>query len=210
MRGLWAIAVIGCGMAAGQARADAYAQQVTSSLTEYHEDADGYPTVSLPGFDPDLGTLTSVTLQVKASTSVFASGLLANTEVPFQTSVDLAAPYGVDLQGEVNRSTERTNGKGTVEFFSPALDLSDTVALEPDYLDPDYKSGFEVHPAVTVAEGYVGHDGDLSIVQDFEYQVTETFSYTPIPEPASWSLLGGALIAVASCARWRRSTRILT
>jgi hypothetical protein len=190
--------------AAAQADTISYTSQVPPTGYDAYG---GYGfQVLTPGFDGSLGTLDSVSMTVAGSVQDTILSLSGDT-VPFAAifdNVGSISGFGFNQSGVMSQNS----GSATTFLASNAFAVNATVSTSQDLTD--YASNtvigttYSFYSTVTnAATGQaVAYDSDNAL---FSGTVTETFSYTAVPEPASVAVLTFGLLAVAGLAHRRRA-----
>ena len=177
--------------------------------------ADVSGTLSVPKFDPTLGTLTGVSwsltgaiasilgLQNDAAQTVTLS---AFTSVDFDVDsadLSLAATPDFNVFGTTGLVTL---GVGEIAFF-PVTAQTTITGSEPPSAAFLLPGTVDVSFFSTTSFGGSGTGGDMTISQatDAGLSFEITYEFTPIPEPSSLLLLAGGLLGASAAARRRRA-----
>ncbi len=178
--------------------APAFAGTYTETIAFAGGPDGGGPTVYGAEFDPTLGTLTGVTLTASGSYTpeIFVGPPVSSTASVL--NVDLLT-YSPTLS--LNHVTDGNytlvqNGSylmGTPERFSDTVTVTNSQALNDFWtgIVPNEVSGLTVVdvyslPATQFAWGNMADD----YLSHFSGNLSVTYTYTPVPEPAGAALLG--------------------
>lgn len=169
-------------------------------------------TVSLPKFDPSLGTLTGVELTLDANTD---SGSIAwDNEAGASSDIDLGigaevtatAPSALTLVAiplQVGSTTVDADNDGAADFIG--TDAFTVTGGSGNDSDTDNPGSFAAYIATfsgeqfdvvisNSVETFLSSSGGFGPIDptpgQFDGTVTVTYTYDPIPEPASLALLG--------------------
>lgn len=197
---------------------------VTSTLTDWTSGVGGVPYLSFAQFNPSLGTLNSVTIDISGTlsttltvTNTSGSSSSGNAKTQLEVSIEDA---GNNL-GFLNDTPSASNNP-TITSLSPSYlySLSAGGSSTSGLLTKSYNSGplaYTLSAILTefTGAGSVNLTGDTftqtvvsntggnttaSQVTDASLTGTVTYTYTaasPTPEPASMALMGGALIGLS-------------
>lgn len=179
-------------------------------------DAEIAGSLSVPKFDPALGTLTGVSWSITGAIasilglqndSAQAVTLSAFTSVDFNIdSAELALGASPDFN--VFASTGLvTLGVGESALFPVTAQTTITGSETPSgaFLLP---GTVDLSFLSTTSFGGMGTGSDITISQatDAGVSFSITYEFTPIPEPSSLLLLGGGLLGAAAARRRAEST----
>ncbi len=167
----------------------------------------------LPKFDPALGTLTSV------SESIFGQ---------LTPRAFFGLPFGPPLlpQGVLNSFVSIPGLNGHEEDFAELASLSGTIggeiatgAPEPFGLTVEFQpfqdnfilgspgSNVDVHATGGIFGLYLGFTPAADVSTFSNSQVSLSYTYTPIPEPGSFALIGAGLFGLCAVGLGRAALR---
>ena len=180
---------------AGMAHADVVSYE-TMLTNQQYSPGNGDFAVSSAAFNSALGTLDSVTLTIDGTAEDKATGQGSMT--PFAATFH---NYGYAFMPGMPSSSllSTTTGTATTDLadsvfavgwsVSSTSDLGDYInpyiSIDPVLFDFDFSS--QVYNSAGQPVTY------SNILGSFTGTITETFTYTAVPEPASWGILGVAL-----------------
>ena len=223
LMGLVALSALGLAPAAAEAAVVSYSQfypgdnnadpglnPQTFSPTDWDGSTQG---VTLPQFDPTLGTLTGVTLSlygnINSSGSLVNNGTSPIDVASYLATLDITmqAPSGETLTVSpqlVNITTPITVGAGQSYDFGAGtpVNTSDTYSIAATDFAPYTGTGsldFPLSTATTTTDDVSGGKLDITQTTGARAQATVTYAYdaaapTDVPEPASAALLGAGLL----------------
>jgi len=180
-----------------------YTLPIGSSWIEFPESIDTY----MPGFTASLGTLTGATYNVSGT----GFETLMNDDpsqpwpAPFSASItEQTEQVGEAGDNTVNDAPFMTYGTQTTistAFGDDATFVVPTASLQSLYTNPVYNEYFIGFYAAYTSSGLpISGDPTLS----FSGTLTETFTYTPVPEPGSVALWGSFIAATVALGWLRR------
>jgi hypothetical protein len=169
-------------------------------------------TVQLPSFNSELGTLTSVTLEVRGTMDwLFTVG--TDSLFPIEVDGSFALSYAVSngltgTYGEIDTSTSAI-WASLSDAGAVTVTFDRTITANPaEFSDPLHP------PSVTMVEfvggslngGWLDEQGNNQF-GDFYATVDTQFTYTPVPEPSGVAVLVMGLAGLRVLGR-RRSFRV--
>lgn len=175
-------------------------------------------SISLAKFDPSLGTLNSVTLDL---TSIFNFATKFENKSPNSDStvnkiIDQQLTIGGNLldTGKVTYSKTWVTGKydGTIDYagtsgFTVAESSGQTtrkLTLTGAAISSYIGAGslqLDVHSHAAFSGGFTGGNGSFMNTQDYAATANVTYDYTPTPIPAAAWLLGSGLLGLLGIKR---------
>jgi hypothetical protein len=209
------LAASGSLLLSASARAD-----VVSYTENYGSISAGGPgtSVSLPGFNSSLGTLTGITFDLSSSDTVSVSiiSILPGSTPYSSASASLPVTITSSLDGVTTTATgTATYGSGFVNEYPPALDLpgetttaSSTVNV-PSADFSEYEGGGTYTVGVTTGSGNYSGVSSPGVffggAGSSTGSVEVTYDYTVVPTPEPSSLLGGfGILGSMAAMAWRK------
>ena len=196
MRATMLAAVMACGLATG-ARADVVTDDINFAISAFAININGNNPTPVTPFDPTLGTLTSISVELKGTFSLPSYPLETTGYSPMPTSASVTptlyvgglAPVTFSFTTQANRPVVNNQIIGLQGFsfdVTGSAPLSRAASLSLD---------FSPYAVITNANGAFDTQGtadrDPSSVQG---TALVSYTYTPaasaVPEPASAALLG--------------------
>ena len=204
MRALLMAASLAC--ACGGAHADTISFTSVVPPTGYDASAGFGFQVLTPGFDTALGTLESVSMTVTGTVQDNFFSISGDT-LPFPAvfeNVGSISGYGFAATSVMSQDS----GTASTLLADNSFAVNATVSTNHDLADyasntvvnTDYTFYSTVSNASTGQR--VAYDSDYAL---FSGTVTETFSYTAVPEPAAAGIFALGLLAVAGLSARRRA-----
>jgi hypothetical protein len=183
-------------------------------------------TLSFPQFDPSLGTLTSVTLDLSGSlnTTITATNVdgsntssgTANAQVQFSVQdlgsnltvpqLTLTSPgftYSLLPGQSISSGPLTQSGTSSNTYTNPAV-LDEFTGL-PGNLGTNSLSASTYTLALIAVHGGNTYPSQVTAAS---LTGTVTYTYTAVPEPSAFALLGAGVAALSAFA-WRRRTKFL-
>ncbi len=188
----------------------ASANVITETATLPTQTASFSVPFTVPAFDPSLGNLTNVTVELKSviSPSVsliqFAAGPLSYSNATAITPVELSAPASYTI----NESATASSSSGTLTGSAFSITNIPDAPVTDDTTIPVASADFASYEGVsplnftfstpagtyggsTTTPGTVAFSGAWTA----DMTTTVTYTFTPVPEPASLGLLAaGSLL----------------
>ena len=155
-----------------------------------------FSEVDLPAFNTALGTLTGVSIDINAGVTGTVTEYGAPPEPPqmvaAKVGLSFLSPTSIAFPGQTMQVYEAGNSASAFAFFSGTFSpssLASFLAVDDNFFVPE--------PDVFI-QALAGPDTEEVISITFD--ITETLTYTPVPEPASLAMLATGLIALTGCA----------